>query len=148
MSATSPFISSRYSSVSGIGQTRSPASVAVARIASTNEPGFPKRPLKWFPRATAIEPVRVATSTTRFAPSRWAYVMPSTRTSRPSASVLITSTVRPLIALKTSPGLVAPPPGRFSVHGATAMTFAFMPSFAMAATAAITDAAPVMSAFM
>src|SRR5437773_1563423 len=53
-----------------------------------------------------------------------------------------------LVAVKTSPGLVAPPPGRFSVHGATPMTFTLSPSFPIAASAAMTEAAPVMSAFM
>ena len=74
--------------------------------------------------------------------------MPSTRTSRPSASVLITSTVLPLMLVKTSPGFVAPPPGRFSVHGATAMTLTFGLRVPIAVMAAMTDAAPVMSAFM
>ena len=60
----------------------------------------------------------------------------------------MTSTVLPLIEVNTSPGLVAPPPGRFSVHGAMPMTFAFRPSLPIAASAAMTDAAPVMSAFM
>ena len=60
----------------------------------------------------------------------------------------MTSTVFPLIAVNTSPGFVAPPPGRFSVHGAMPMTFALRPSFPMAAMAAMTEAAPVMSPFM
>ena len=72
MSATSPLISSRYSSVSGMAQRRSPASVAVVRTVSTNASGLPNSPVKWLPSATAIAPVNVATSTTRFAPSRWA----------------------------------------------------------------------------
>src|SRR5437867_3941217 len=70
------------------------------------------------------------------------------RTSRPSASVLITSTVFPLMLVKTSPGFVAPPPGRFSVHGATPSTFTSGFRRPMAASAAMTLAAPVMSAFM
>jgi hypothetical protein len=48
----------------------------------------------------------------------------------------------------TSPGRVAWPPGRFSVHGAAAMTFSGTPSRAMAPMAAMTPAAPLMSYFM
>ena len=71
MSAMSLLISLRYSSVSGIGQRRSPASAPTRRTSSTNDSGLPKRPLKWLPSAMAIAPVSVATSTTRVAPSRW-----------------------------------------------------------------------------
>ena len=42
---------------------------------------------------------------------------PSPRISRPSASVLITSTVLPLAPVRMSPGLIARPPGMFSVVG-------------------------------
>src|SRR5438477_2643253 len=72
ISATSPLTSSRYSSVRGMGHMRSPAAEAVSRTIATNESGLPNSPLKCWPRPTAIEPVRVATSITRFAPSRWA----------------------------------------------------------------------------
>jgi len=61
---------------------------------------------------------------------------------------LITSIVRPFIARTTSPGFVALPEGMFSVHGAIASTFSFAPSRASAHAAAITVAAPVMSAFI
>ncbi len=58
------------------------------------------------------------------------------------------SIVRPFMAETTSPGFVALPPGMFSVHGAIATTFTRGLSLAIAPMAAITDAAPVMSAFI
>ena len=58
------------------------------------------------------------------------------------------SLVFPLMLVKTSPGFVAPPPGRFSVHGATPSTFTSGFRRPMAASAAMTLAAPLMSAFM
>ncbi len=56
--------------------------------------------------------------------------------------------MRPLMLVKTSPGFVAAPPGRFSVQGATAMTFALIFRDATAAIAAMTAAAPLMSIFI
>ena len=53
---------------------------------------------------------------------------PSASTRRPSASVLSTSIVLPLRASSTSPGLIALPPGMFSVVGMKPMTLAFTPS--------------------
>ena len=67
-------------------------------------------------------PVSVATSTRWVAPSCRAYHSASPRISRPSASVLITSTVLPSALRSTSPGLNARPPGMFSVVGTTPMT--------------------------
>ena len=52
-------------------------------------------------------PVSVATSTRCVAPSWRAYHSPSPRISRPSASVLITSTVLPSALFRMSPGLIA-----------------------------------------
>ena len=46
----------------------------------------------------------------------------SPRMSRPSASVLMTSTVLPDALFSTSPGLMARPPGMFSAIGMTPMT--------------------------
>ena len=69
-----------------------------------------------------MAPVSVATSTRCVAPSCRAYQRPSPRIRRPSASVLITSTVLPSALFRTSPGLIARPPGMFSVVGTTPMT--------------------------
>src|SRR4029453_11084905 len=52
-------------------------------------------------RRTAQAPVRVATSTRWVAPSSRAYQRASPRTRRPSASVLMTSTVLPLAPVRT-----------------------------------------------
>ena len=54
----------------------------------------------------------------------------------------------PSIAVTTSPGFVALPPGIFSVHGAIAVTLISGLIAEMASIAAITDAAPVISAFI
>ena len=80
------------------------------------------RTRRWssFPSATTIAPVSVATSTRCVAPSFRAYQSPSPRISRPSASVLITSTVLPSALFRMSPGLMARPPGMFSVAGTIA----------------------------
>ena len=74
------------------------------------------------PSATMHAPVSVATSTRCVAPSRCAYHSASPRISRPSASVLMISTVLPLAPRTTSPGRIAVPPGMFSVVGMTPMT--------------------------
>ena len=62
-----------------------------------------------------IAPVSVATSTSRSAPWSIAWARQSASTSRPSASVLITSIVVPVLARRMSPGFSAWPLGRFSV---------------------------------
>ncbi len=74
--------------------------------------------------------------------------MPSARISRPSASVLITSIVLPFIALTMSPGLVALPPGMFSVAGTMPTTLIFGLILPIAHIAAMTPAPPDMSYFM
>ena len=62
--------------------------------------------------------------------------------------MLITSIVLPVIVVTTSPGLVALPPGMFSVVGTHMVTSIFGFSRAIAPMAAITAAAPDMSPFM
>ena len=62
---------------------------------STHGCGVPNRPVVILPSATTQAPVSVATSTRCVAPSCRAYQSASPRISRPSASVLITSTVLP-----------------------------------------------------
>ena len=73
---------------------------------------------------------------------------PSARMRRPSASVLRTSTVLPLRILRTSPGLMARPPGMFSVVGTKAMTFVRTPAARRTDIAPMTAAAPDMSVFI
>ena len=81
-------------------------------------------------------------------PSFRAYAMASARINLPSASVLITSIVLPVIARTTSPGLVAFPEGRFSEHGTTPSTGIEGLICAIARIAPITVAPPVMSYFI
>ena len=88
-------------------------------------------------------------STTRSAPiSRTHQVRASARIRRPSASVLLTSTVLPFSWVMMSPGRVAVPEGMFSVEGMTATTSSPSPSSAIAATASRTAAPPDMSIFI
>jgi hypothetical protein len=76
------------------------------------------------------------------------YVIASPSVSRPSASVLLISTVVPSIDVSTSPSLYARPETRFSQHAATACTSCSHPSVAIASIAEMTAAAPDMSTFM
>ena len=62
--------------------------------------------------------------------------------------MLITSIVRPFIAVTTSPGLIAVPLGMFSVAGMTAMNSTGRPSAAMSAAPSSTAAPPPMSSFI
>ena len=87
-------------------------------------------------------------STRCVAPSWRAYHNPSARMSRPSASVLITSTVLPLALNSTSPGLIARPPGMFSVAGTIPTTRVGALRSAMARIAHATAAPPAMSSFI
>ena len=73
---------------------------------------------------------------------------PSPRIRRPSASVLITSTVLPLAPVSTSPGFIARPPGMFSVVGTTPTTRIGAFSSAIARMAQTTAAPPAMSSFI
>ena len=72
----------------------------------------------------------------------------SARMSRPSASVLSTSTVLPLRMRSTSPGRIALPLGMFSTSGTNPITRVFTPRSRSADIAAITAAAPDMSVFI
>ena len=105
-------------------------------------------PESFVPSATTQAPVSVATSTIRSGLTRLAVVIPSASTSRPSASVLSTSTVLPPYIVSTSPGRVALPDGMFSARQAYAVTRTGRPSSAIAKVAAATAAAPDMSHFI
>jgi hypothetical protein len=74
------------------------------------------------PSATSWAPVRVATSMTTSGVSSQARAMASARMSRPSASVLLTSTVFPPRRVSTSDGRMAVPLGMFSAIGTQAST--------------------------
>ena len=93
-------------------------------------------------------PVSVATSriTSGFASVASTSASPST--SRPSASVLRTSTVVPPYIVSTSPGRIDEPDTMFSAIGANVVTLRGSPSRAMASVAWTTAAAPAMSDFM
>src|SRR5882672_5659902 len=84
-------------------------------MSSTMPRSFPRTPAAIGPSATTQAPVRVARSIASSRSGRVeAYDRASARTSRPSASVLRTSTVLPFMILRMSPGRRAPPPGMFS----------------------------------
>ena len=74
--------------------------------------------------------------------------MASARTSLPSASVFVISTVLPSALTITSPGRCAAPPGMFSVAATTAITFEAGLRAPITSMAASTAAAPAMSAFI
>ena len=100
------------------------------------------------PSATMHAPVSVARSITAAGFSSAASESASARMSRPSASVLSTSTVFPLRIFSTSPGRIAVPLGMFSTSG-TYPTMGVLTSSADSADiAAITAAPPDMSVFI
>ena len=69
------------------------------------------------PMPARMAPVRVARSTRCVAPSRRAHHSASARIRRPSASGLVTSTVRPAAVVMTSVGRIAVPLSMFSQAG-------------------------------
>ncbi len=75
------------------------------------------RPAILSPSATMHAPVSVARSMIASGLSSDASESASARISRPSASVLSTSTVLPLRIVSTSPGRIALPLGMFSTSG-------------------------------
>ena len=93
-------------------------------------------------------PVRVATSRITSGFSSVARTRASARISRPSASVLRTSTVVPPYCVMTSPGRIALPDTMFSAIGANVETLTGRPSLAIANVAWTTAAAPAMSHFI
>jgi hypothetical protein len=111
-----PWTFSRISSGIGSGHMFSPTLAAVACRASSSSGRFDMIPEVRVPSAITQAPVSVATSTSRSGLSSLAVVIASASTSRPSASVLSTSTVLPPYILSTSPGRVAVPDGMFSAR--------------------------------
>ena len=96
-----------------------------------------------------IAPVSVARSTiSRGLKRSLVYHSASASTSRPSASVLITSMVCPDIERTTSPGRCALPDGMFSTRPTTPTASTWAPRAASARIRPITVAAPAMSHFI
>ena len=147
-SAISESRSFRYSWGSGSGHTDSPARSAALRTWSIQRSSLPMSPATLMPSATMQAPVSVARSMTASGFSSAASDSPSARMRRPSASVLRTSTVLPLRILRTSPGLMARPPGMFSVVGTNPMTLVGTPAARSTDIAPMTAAAPDMSVFI
>ena len=106
----------------GSGHICSPAPAAISGMRCSRSSSLLNTPDTFVPSATTQAPVKVATSTIRSGLTRLAVVIPSARTSRPSASVLRTSTVLPPYMVRTSPGRVALPDGMFSARQAYAVT--------------------------
>ena len=77
---------------------------------------MPITPATCVPSARMHAPVSVAMSTIASVGSSVASTSASAITSRPSASVLITSTVVPPRIVITSPSFIAVPDGMLSVH--------------------------------
>ena len=105
-------------------------------------------PVSLFPSALTIEPVNVATSMTRSAPSFWANHSASAKVKRPSASVDMTSIVLPLAAVSISSGTIASFPIRLSVAATMVITLALSSRRAIPSIAETTAAAPAISTFI
>mmetsp|Transcript_4927 Transcript_4927/g.20294 ORF Transcript_4927/g.20294 Transcript_4927/m.20294 type:complete len:254 (+) Transcript_4927:2014-2775(+) len=95
----------QYVSCMGMRQKSSPVSLADASSSAASSSSGVNTPATSGPRPTMQAPVRVATSTMEVAPAVFsAYTSASARVRRPSASVLLTSIVLPLDAVRMSPG--------------------------------------------
>ena len=148
-SAMSLLMCSAYSSYIGSGHIGSPALEAAASTSSTSSRLFPRTPAAIGPSATIQAPVSVARSiATSRSGNVEAYDSASARTSRPSASVLRTSTVLPFMIFRTSPGRMAPPPGMFSAIPMRPTTSARGASSGRILSVARTAADPAMSHFI
>ncbi len=82
------------------------------------------------------------------ATSETAYAIASARTRRPSASVLLTSEVRPPKWVITSPGRIAEPLTEFSAAGTRPTTRTGQSTSRSAAMVAMTAPPPLMSRFI
>ena len=113
----------RSSIASGIGmcQCASPAVSEAASTASTTS-SEPITPATLSPSATTMWPVSVATSRITSGFTSVARTSASPRISRPSASVLSTSTVVPPYIVSTSPGRTDEPDTMFSAIGTNVLT--------------------------
>mmetsp|Transcript_3341 Transcript_3341/g.7809 ORF Transcript_3341/g.7809 Transcript_3341/m.7809 type:complete len:312 (+) Transcript_3341:238-1173(+) len=115
MSAMSLFMLAQYDSVMGMRQNCSPAAAAAAISDSAILSLGENSPATSGPSATITAPVSVATSTMDVQPTVCsAYTSASARVRRPSASVLLTSMVLPLDAVRMSPGRMPRLPIMFS----------------------------------
>ena len=116
----------------GMRQTLSQEASEAFSIAFEILSSFEKYPVWVSPRAIVIASVKVAISTIPEGFLSLTQLRASARMSLPSASVLLTSTVLPFLAVCTSPGFVAPASGMFSEAGTTARRFTFNFSLAIA----------------
>ena len=149
MSAISESISLSYFGPSGMRHSFSPMPAPAARSRLESCVLLQNKPARSWPRATMMAPVRVESSTIACGLNfSCAYHIASHRIRRPSASVLMTSTVWPDIDFTTSPGRCALPSGMFSTRAHTATTFALALRPAIRAMAPVTAPAPPMSHFM
>src|SRR5215475_672675 len=122
-SATSESIRLAYSSSSGSRHRLSPAACPAAISPAASSSSVANSPAVRRPSAVRTEPVSVAMSTNRSGRSRAAaYASASASTTRPSASVLRTSVVRPPYCRITSLGRYAEPDTAFSAAGTSAVT--------------------------
>ena len=137
----------RKCSGKGMGQNASPASAA-HRATSSRSGGVPMTPDTRSPSAMICAPVRVATSSTQSGSSSMARARASAMTRRPSASVLVTSTVVPSRIVTISLGRWASAVGMFSARASQASTRTPSSRRAAASTAPRTVAAPAMSDFI
>jgi hypothetical protein len=104
----------------------------------------------WSPNVRIAAPVRVPTSTMAAGAGRSsvASTRASAMTSRPSASMFITSTVLPPRMVSTSPSRVADPEGMLSVHISQAVTAVWHSRSRKAVIAPRISPAPDMSTFI
>ena len=138
-----------YLAPSGMRHSFSPIPAPAARRRLESWVSLLNSPARSWPSATTMAPVRVESSTMACGLNfSWAYHMASHRISRPSASVLITSTVWPDMLLTTSPGLCALPSGMFSTSAQIPITLARALRPAISRIAPVTAPAPPMSHFI
>ncbi len=136
-SAVSPRISLRNSGQSGIRHSRSPLASPAAWSSAASASSAENSPAECRPSAIDIAPVSVARSTTAAGANRRAWTSASASSSRPSASVLV-----------TSPGFTARLPIAFSALGMRPTSRNGSASASSEANTPITAAAPLMSYFI
>ena len=149
MSQIGELISLSYSGPSGRRHNLSPTCLPAVASSSARLSSLANIPPYSLPNAMIIAPVRVARSTIREGLKvRCVQVSASHNTSRPSASVLSTSIVCPLIEVTMSPGRCALPSGIFSTSPTTPTMLALALRFTSASIAPATAPDPPMSHFI
>ena len=148
ISAMVDFSPSKYFSSRGIVQKFSPDCLEAFVTDSPITGSVLHNPPILSPRAMTQAPVRVARSTMASTSNFSAKTRASARVSRPSASVLLTSMVLPLEAVRISPGCMAWPLIIFSVAAQIKWTSALGLICPIALAAPRVAAPPPMSIFM